>query len=62
MPIETALLERKASRIPNRTLRAKIVELMVLINELCPVSEDREEALRHLDAVAFFAVDSLRHD
>jgi hypothetical protein len=60
VPLETAL-ERRSSQVNHARLRTQILELMKLIAETCPVSEDRTEALLHLDAVAFYTISSLRH-
>lgn len=62
MPLETTRLAEPPRASLHPLLRQRIRELAQLIVETCPVSEDREEALSHLDAVAFFAVGSMRHE
>jgi hypothetical protein len=63
VPLETTQIDpQRLAGCPHFRLRQQIRELASLIVETCPVSDDRTEALRHLDAVAFYAVASRRYD
>lgn len=44
-----------------RRVRAKIVELATQIVATCPPGPERQEALEHLDAVAFHVVGAFRN-
>jgi len=43
-------------------LHRQILDLASVIMDNCPQSEERQAALRHLDAVAFYAVASVARD
>jgi hypothetical protein len=52
----------ESCRSAHTRVRGQILELMRVIAETCPVSDERTAALIHLDAVAFHVVASLRHE